>query len=303
VLRYVHGNAFCQFKKKYLTPISPHVKTYGELQGLVKKYDAVIAGSDQIWRYIYVKDTIDHYFLDFVPDGVKKLSYAASFGKDVFEGGQDVIDRLRLLSGRFEAVSVRETSGVEICKSVFGIDAVQVLDPTMLLAAESYEKIMQKQPTGEEQYIACYFLDNSQEKQQILREYSKISGIKKTVPIGANKPNFSFREPTRPLSDYVYPEVSYWLSGIKNARYIITDSFHGLVFSIIFNKQFVCIGNEKRGLSRMYDLLRLFGLDNRLIMENTPAFPESAIDYSIVNQILAQQREKSLNFLTDTLNS
>ena len=303
LFRCIHGTAFLHFRKKYLNPISFPIRTDKDWSTIGAKYDVVIAGSDQIWRYVYVKDSIKHYFLDFVSDGVKKLSYAASFGKDEFEGDQTVIEQLKLLMARFDAISVREKSGVDICRSVFGFEALRVLDPTMLLLPEQYELISGRK-TGKikSPYIAYYFLDCNEYKKKIVEECSTKMGIKEFISLSAKKTHFSYyKPPLLSLSDYKYQSVFQWLLGIRNAEFVVTDSFHGIVFSILFNKQFLCIGNEKRGLSRMDDILGLFGLKDRLITETNFIFPESRIDYSAVNEILAQQREMSVNFLLNSI--
>ena len=299
-----NGRIFSHFRKRFLTPISFAIKSDKDWSMIGTRYDVVIVGSDQVWRYKYTDYKIKHYFFDFVPDGIKKMSYAASFGVGEFEGNQTVIEKIKPLLARFNAISVREKSGVEICRSVFGFDAVHVLDPTMLLQPEQYELISgEKTSKLKPPYIAYYFLDDHEDKMKIIKECSAKTGIKKNISLLPKKKDFSyFMPPLLSFSDYTYPSVPEWLYRISNAEFVITDSFHGTVFSILFNKQFLCIGNEVRGLSRMNDLLTLFGLKNRLITETNFVFPESRIDYSPVNQILAQEREMSVKFLLKAIN-
>ena len=289
---------FLDFQEKFLRPMSFPVRTDEDLSIAGTNYETVIAGSDQIWRYRYVEEYIKHYFLDFVPDGVKKISYAASFGMDGFEGGRTVIEQIKTLLTRFDAVSVRENSGVEICRSKFGFDAVRVLDPTMLLLPEHYELISGNETdSAKSPYIAYYILDINEHKKRIVEECALKTETEKIISLYI--PDFM---PEIPGVAYEYPPVPQWLSGIRDTEFVVTDSFHGVVFSILFNKQFLCIGNKERGLARMYDLLTLFGLKERLVTETDFVFPESRIDYSSVNRILTHQRELSLMYLLKAIN-
>lgn len=259
------------------------------------EFDAVIVGSDQVWREEYSPNILS-FFLDFLPenDKRKRIAYAASFGK-----GQDYIsvekmpECCRLLS-LFDAVSVRENSGVDIVKRDFGRRQVKkVLDPTMLLTPEDYIKLIDSKDRHDKSYIASYILDHSEDKSAILNQVSEA----KELPV--NKIDLEVR-----------PEgmstVSQWLANFADADFVVTDSFHGCVFSIIFGKPFIAIANAERGLDRFRSLLCEFGLMNRLItnmcdFRGRQDSLMSSPDYIAVNSRLALLRQSSLKFLTDAL--
>ena len=107
-------------------------------------------------------------------------------------------------------------------------------------------------------------------------------------------------------NSYHYPSFSTWLSGIRDAEIVISDSFHGIVFSILYNKQFICVANESRGLTRMISLLKKFGLESRIVFE-TELLPSDIfsqkIDYKFVNEILHKEQLKSIDFLINSIRS
>ena len=262
--------------------------------------DAVVVGSDQVWRPDY-SPCQSNYFLDFIAsnDKVKKISYAASFGSDKWwftpEDTKTYGDLLR----RFDAVSVREHSGIGLCKEHFGVDAVHVLDPTMLLDKEDYTRLIPE--TKRRGNLFCYVLDRTQEKRNVIDEIAHRTSL---TPF-ENMPSL---EPTAynlygDIEKCVAPPVEDWLSAFMEADMVVTDSFHGCVFSIIFNKPFWVVGNKERGLARFDSLLRLFNLQERLI---TPADIDNIdvykpIDWKRVNQRRAELKVEAVNFIASSL--
>lgn len=277
--------------------ISPNLYTREELSRYVKKncLDAVIVGSDQVWRKTYINDKYyKSYFLDFVDSKkTKKIAYAASFGKDHWEGKNDIEDISRLLLD-FTAISTREKSGVDICKNNFGFDnAKHVLDPTMLINKEFYkDEIISKYDTSIvlKGGLLTYVLDEEDEKKDI------IDFVKENLKIDKVHHLKGFNS-----LDIIYT-VPEWLASFSNADFIVTDSFHGMVFSIIFEKDFVVIGNENRGMDRFTSLLSLLGLKDRFILDNKINFMlKQNIDYKKVKLILEKEIEKSKEFLMEAL--
>lgn len=267
-------------------------------------FDAVVVGSDQIWRRIYFTSMVDadycNAFLKFTSKwNCKRIAYAASFGTDEWQSSFEETTQIRTLLKHFDAVSVREKSAKSLCKDVVGIDSAFVLDPTMLLTKEKYENLVEKVKTkSSEGNLLCYFLDETTEK-QILME--KISYERQLRPFKVN----SFAEnPQKQLYERIQPSVEQWLRGFSEAEFVLTDSFHACVFSILFNKPFVVIGNRKRGLSRFLSLLNELELQDHLIF--------SAKEYDSLNsyeipkrsyQLLEILRQKSYGFLEEALNA
>jgi hypothetical protein len=296
---------FKKFRHCYLQPMTHLIDDEIKINTIADIFDAVIVGSDQVWRMSYSKGLGLNNFLDFVPDHITKISYAASFGSDEFEGDKEAVSKIRNLLARFKAVSVREDSGVLLCKNLFNSDAIHVLDPTLLLMASEYEKLIENTVINDsEKFLVRYLLDPTTNKIKIteqiaLNNKSTIKNIYKESELV-----FSLRNPEFPLSKFYYPSVASWVSGIKKAEFVVTDSFHGVTFSILFNKQFLCIANADRGLSRMTSLLKKFELMDRLIFDtNTEQDFKKlpSIDYHRVNEIIEKERQKSLNFLEQNL--
>lgn len=240
--------------------ISPNLITTEELKAYAhaEKFDAVIVGSDQVWRKAYINDPYYlSYFLNFVPENTKKIAYAASFGTNDWEGHGDEITIHNLLK-EFSGISVREASGIDICKRRFNINnAEHVLDPTLLMDKSFYLDMIQKYDLSKisSKKMVTYVLDEEPRKKEIIQAYQNQLNISDNETLHLK----GFGD-----SNHIH-SVPEWLSAIANADFVITDSFHGMVFSIIFEKQFVVIGNEGRGLERFSSLLSSLNLENSLI--------------------------------------
>ncbi len=270
---------------------------------LLRRYnfDGYVVGSDQVWRSLYSPD-ITSYFLAFVPDqaNVKRIAYAASFGVGDWEMTPKETKLCSELAKKFDAVSVRENTAIDLCQRYLSIDAMQVLDPTLLLSHEDYLEIVAEKNQGTEfpKGLFVYILDDSQDKRRIVDRVSLFLKL----PVLRGLPEFKFSEVgAKRIDECVIPPVESWLQGFINAKYIITDSFHGCVFSIIFNKPFLAIGNKSRGMTRFESLLSLFCLNERLIHssdEICSQLIESKIDFENVNLIWNQELKKSFSFLS-----
>jgi polysaccharide pyruvyl transferase WcaK-like protein len=286
------------FIKEFIHPQTPFINSLNQLKKLNNNgFDAFIVGSDQVWRANY-SSTIEDYFFGFLDKKnlAKKISYAASFGIDNWEFSSIDKWRCKRLVKKFHAVSVREDSAVELCKKHFGITAEHVLDPTMLLTTSDYNRLV---PNGK-QYgeLMVYILDGEEPKNNLtdmlMRHYGyKPFYIKAKAACGEIN------------SDNEVPaSVENWLKGFHDAKFIVTDSFHGCVFSILFNKPFLVYANKKRGVTRFISLLKTFNLEDRVIHSLSDVnnrLIEQKIDWLKVNEILTQKREISLEFLTNAL--
>lgn len=250
-----------------------------------KSYDALIVGSDQVWRPRF-SPNITSYFLDFAEGyNVKRLSYAASFGTDSWEGTSEETPGLAYLARLFDAISVREKSGVDVCKKTFGVDATWVLDPTMLLKKKDYQTKLNIEEKVDHS-LAVYVLDITPKLSSLINRISKEKNLKVNI-IG---------RPTR----NGFPSIESWLSGIFNSDFVLTDSFHGTVFSILAHKQFATVVNVGRGASRFESLLGTLGLMDR-VMSDDKAFNDTIIDYDMVEEKLHEYRLVSMDFLNNAL--
>ena len=258
-------------------------------------FDAIVVGSDQVWRPKYFSE-IEHAYLDFTESwNIKRIAYAASFGTDEWEYTPEQTKRCSNLLKQFDAVSVREKSGVSLCKEHFHVDAVHVLDPTMLLSADDYVKLFKVADTSKSNgTLLCYVLDETSEKTALV---NKIAEEKHLIPFRVNS---MVENPMSPLNERIQPPVEQWLRGFYDAAFVVTDSFHACVFSILFNKPFIVYGNTDRGMSRFTSLLEMFGLNDCLFTDMSESQSVDYINWQEVNALLDAKRKDakdSLNHL------
>ncbi|EJW89438.1 Polysaccharide pyruvyl transferase, partial [gut metagenome] len=275
-----------RFIEQYIFPRSKHCYTTEQLKQEVARLqlDAVVVGSDQVWRPDY-SPCQTNYFFDFLPEdsSVKRISYAASFGGDAWLFSPELTQQCGKLLQRFISVSVREQSAIQLCKKHFGVDAVQVLDPTMLLEPSDYQKIV-GQRTQKRGSLFCYVLDRSNEKRELIQQIATRTSRKPFE----NMPELpdSIYNLYGDIDKCVYPPVEDWLSAFMEAEMVVTDSFHGTVFSILFNKPFWVVGNEGRGMARFESLLSMYGLQERMITASSVSKVDlhASIDWQRVNE-------------------
>lgn len=284
------------FVDKWIEPQTPYLYSTDELQKFCKgRFEAYVVGSDQVWRAIYVP-SIENYFLDFAVDwNVRRIAYAASFGIEKPEYTQEEKDICRQLVTLFDSISFRELNGKKIFKEFGWSDSNYqlVLDPTMLLKACDYEAFLPKLDNEGRSHIFYYVLDKTPEVSKILDVIHKMLKI----PLYGIS---NIQRGYKPL-----PSIEAWLFDIQRAKFVVTDSFHGMVFSIIFHKPFVVLVNGKRGAERFLNLLTLLNLDERLLtsIDSLDGILEKNINWGIVDTRLNSLRKKSLDFLTSSLAS
>lgn len=313
VIRFLLGKSdvirYEQNYNKINRTIATHTRKFVEANINIRKYrnirtlsendfDMIVVGSDQVWRPCYNNSffsTIENSFLDFAKTwSVKRIAYAASFGTDSWEFSEDETTTCSELIKLFDAVSVRERSGIELCKNKFGVDAVHLLDPTLLLKKEDYVNLIVNsgnttKPMGE---LMCYILDETYDKKMLI---ARIAHEKNLTPFRANAQT---DDVNASLSDRIQLPVEQWLRNFQEAEFVVTDSFHACVFSIIFNKPFVVVGNKKRGMSRFQSLLEMFELKDHLLYsidgyQSTRQYDIPDITY----EKLSDMCEKSYKFL------
>jgi hypothetical protein len=266
-------------------------------------FKCIVVGSDQVWRPEY-SPAMPNYFLDFLVGNmsIKKIAYAASFGVDYWKFNERETKTYSKLVQDFDAISVREDAAVLLSKQNFNVDSSLVLDPTLLLTTEDYENLIESEDCSIHQsYLFSYVLDGAPEKKAII---SKLSS-ELTLDINSIDMKLKYKSINKiDVNKSAVPSIGNWINGFKNADYVVTDSFHGMVFSILFNKPFIVIGNIDRGMSRFTSLLKLLQLDSRLVFSleqlTTDKINES-IDYLVVNEIITREKKKSLNFLAVAL--
>lgn len=262
------------------------------------KLDAIVVGSDQIWRPRYFgkmwSGDLRNAFLAFTKGwNIKRFAYAASFGVDEWEYPIELSKELKTAAEMFDGISVREDSGVALCKEHLGCEAAQVLDPTMLLKKEDYVKLIDNvhQPKSSGN-LFCYILDSNPEKDGLV---ARIAREKNLTPFHVKAEGLGH---TRTIEERTHKPVEAWLRGFYDAEFVVTDSFHACVFSILFGKPFIVVGNKGRGLSRFSSLMDMFGLKNNLLGEVTDY--DSCADYSVPAETYARLdklRELSNSFI------
>ncbi len=267
----------------------------------VESYDGFVLGSDQVWHPINLGSHF--YTMEWIPEHIPKITYASSFGVSEISRRQQ--KQVGNYLNRIDKISVREQKGAEIIRGLTGRSVPVVADPTILLAEEHWKYLFET--TTEKNYILCYFLGGNRagrEYAERLKEKTKMKIL--TIPFmdEINKIDFEFGDIQ--LFDIGPGE---FLSYIYNADYIITDSFHGTVFSVLFKRQFVVFNrfaeSEKRSTnSRIDTLLENLNLLSRRVTssgEMDIELMDREIDYGSVSELLKIQRERSLDYLKKAL--
>ncbi len=290
------SRGYVPFYRKRNTMMSDFVVSNVSVTKPVKKYtsrildeygiEGLIVGSDQVWRPEYNNDLFDMFFSFAKEKNILKISYAASFGIDFWNYTMGQTLKCKELIKDFKAISVRESSGIDLCKTKLNVDAVEVLDPTLLLPKEFYEKICCNIPRTKVPYLASYILDLDRDKKDLIYKIAE----KKKVPVEIYGADLDAK-----LS------IPEWLSMFRDAEFIVTDSFHGTLFSIIFRKNFITIGNKNRGLSRFNSILSKLGLQDRLISDVSDYSGYLNIDWSKVEDLLDIAKSRSYDFLNSNI--
>jgi len=285
--------AFDSFSKTHIKSTKIVYHSNEELKRHIPKAEAFICGSDQIWNSFFQNGKDPAFYLDFVPNDKLKLSYAASFAIDKLE--DEIKSFVRESVSRLNFVSVREESGKKILEDLGIKNVHQVLDPVFLLPPEDWE-FLQSQSKENNDYIFIYDFDSN-------------PLIEKMALLLKGKFNWNIITVNELIT---YADKNYFLYGpdkflslIKNARFVISNSFHAVAFSIIFQKDFVVFNREDKINTRMRDLLQSIGLEHLLISNEEMALTHQvgSLNYSEINTRLNLLIDKSKNYLNNSLNS
>ena len=290
----VINKAIWDFRKKYI-----HERFVNSLHDIKEDdYDCIVVGSDQVWRPKYFKEQwktgIEDAYLAFTKGWkIKRIAYAASFGVDTWEYTEEETAKCKEAISLFDNVSVREKTSIYLCEEFFHTNVRWMIDPTLHLCSQDYISILGEQRAGSSKYLLTYILDSTPVKEQLANSVAKQKGIKR-VDLKRVTNNLS------PMNEKILCSVESWLEGFRDADFVVTDSFHGCVFSIIFNKPFVVMTNIERGACRISSLLEMFHLENNLIA-NYDGFNPNASYIPNVKEIFSEWRSGSMEYLNKTI--
>ncbi len=295
-----------EFASQHYKDISPNLKM-DEMYRLNRYCDIFLMGCDQVWNYDGVARHfgLNNYF-DYVSEDKKKISYASSFGHDRSFTPIDKMPIVTKLFHRFDAVSVREAEAVRVLKDEFGIEGTQVVDPVFLLDREEYQEILNDSKAEEEEkFLLSYILDPTPEIRESLlyvAEKKNLKLINMIDAMGNRKKNKEILNLPNIVEDLDSPT---WLWYIKHAEFVITDSCHGVSFSLIFHRPFIALANRKRGVSRVESLVDMLGIRERYVYDARQIQKDekllSGMDYDKIDKIFDMERERSLNWLKSAL--
>ncbi len=290
----IRFNIFFGFLKNRINLSKKTFHSLEELEAYNFKYDIFCTGSDQVWNYGWNEKIEYPYFLSFVPEKSHKISYAASFGKSSLLDCE--IEETKRLLSRYNHISVRELSGVEIINELGIPGSVNVLDPTLLLTGDEWRKIASGKYKNDK-YILIYNLNRNKKIDNYAKALSKKTGLE------VRYISYQIHEIYKNGKMYCNSKVEDFLSLIDNAQYIITDSFHATAFSLNFNKEFVIVYPGKYS-TRLQSILEILGLTNRVAKDEIDmSVTETKIDYKTVNSIMDDERNRSIEWLRRALKS
>ena len=259
-------------------------------RSIVRRYhlDGLLVGSDQVWRADYNGSRIEDMYLRFAEGlPLRRVAYAASFGIDTWDYSPEQTAACAALAQQMDAISVREESGVELCREHLGVDAKCVLDPTLLLDAQAYLPVIDSDWHEDEPYLAVYCLDMTPAKEAFCNRLAKQQGLTVQYYSAGWKATLT---------------VEQWLAMFQQATMVVTDSFHGTVFSILFHKDFYTLCNPDRGNTRTSGLLFKLGLEDCLLSDMEPKEPIMRDrDWADVDSRLDALRKDSVGFLKEAL--
>lgn len=254
--------AFHRFKEAHFTKLSPVFKGYDALCEGAKRYTAVVTGSDQLWSPAGLPT--NYYNLQFVPDEIRKISYASSFGVKQIPWYQKT--RTAAFLRRLDFISMRENRGSEIVKELTGKAVMTILDPVFIFDRDGWERLIPIQKEIEEPYIFAYFLGGNEEHREAVKMAARELGCK----IVALRHMDQYVPDDEKFGDIALYDVApdRFLNLLRGASYICTDSFHGSCFSIIHEKPFVTFNRYAEGAkhsknSRIDTLCGNLGLEDR----------------------------------------
>lgn len=279
------------FGKLFVNKYLKLMPKFNDIKKAGKLAETYITGSDQVFRPQYLKHKVkrDKYLLNFVDKKAKKMSFSASFGigENEFKNSKPaVIKAMKDALKTFDYISTREYSGVDICKKELHVNAEWIIDPVFLLDKTRYVELASKSEKDYKNKFVTYVLDKNPAYDKL---YDNLSQKYNLEPVSIAKSGISVEE---------------WLRAYLDADYIITDSFHGVCFALMFNKKFIAVVNKNRGAARFESLQKMFGLEGQFLtdLENTNTdFVQ--YDSKKINQIIEERKKYALEILSKELST
>lgn len=283
--------AFDEFRENNLVLTKKRYTSNEELKMNLPEADAYICGSDQIWNSLHNNGKDPAFYLDFVPDNKIKASYAASFATDTIDDKYKPMVKEKV--SRLDGVGIREKSGVKIAKELGINNAINVVDPVFLLNKEDWDNIGNE--TFEDKYVLVYDFDKSTLVEKIATDIAKKKGLK-IYTINADKPKYADKH-------FNLSGPKTFVSLVKNAEFVISNSFHAVVFSVIYNKNIAIVNRTENINTRMRDLLYDLKLNDRLVDDDyNLGSVLKEIDYREANKSLNDKIKISKEYLNEVLN-
>ena len=268
-----------------------------DIHALNDQCDIFMMGSDQVWNYGISKNFGKSFYFDFADDSKKKIAYAVSFGHGVDFAPVEERQKISTLMKRFDGISVREADGVKMCRDIYGVEAIQVLDPVFLADRKIFDELADKSTLKvDEPYIATYILDPTPEKVEALQYVSRKLGYR-LVNMLDGLP-WLYEENSKKLGLESVPnlQVEDWINCFRNSEFVITDSCHGASFALLYDKTFIPITNKRRGFSRFKSLADLFGFRDRLVTDPKTILENENLlkpmDYEKIHGILKSEKKR-----------
>ena len=305
---YVRFN-IVQFSDAF--PRTRRIVTFAELEEAGRKYDALIVGSDQMWNPLWCSGgALPVVMLDFASRGKKRIAYSVSFGTKEWKKEQKADEAARLLR-KFDAISVREESGMKLVQELSGRnDARWMVDPTLLHSASFYELLLNCECRGRTRYVFSYMLDEwlgGENVESVLRVVMTARGVDEI-----HSDRMSASGLLSPICKMLHVpskvSVGTWLSEIANSDFVVTNSFHGTVFSILFHKPFLTmpVSGKMSGMNeRVVSLLSMVGLESRIIntkdLDGCGNLVGATIDWDEVDRRLDIERSRADAFFKEAL--
>lgn len=262
------------------------------LPEISKCFDAMICGSDQVWNPDVTGEDLS-YFLNFCSPETRRISYAPSFGLTSLP--EDFAQKVRRELEQFQFISVREEEGQNLVEQMLHQDAPVVVDPTLLLNRDDWAGLERKHPAAEGEYILYYTVRSSKTLERFCKELAEKKNMK-IIRVGGNMlSGLKNRNPRLAYASDIGPRE--WLYLVHHADCVVTNSFHGTAFSLIFQKDFY-VEFSSTANSRMENLVRMTGLPSRIVKDGKScADADESIDYADVNTRLQVAREQSWDYL------
>lgn len=282
---------YCSFQRKYIVKWPDKTLMPEDYPSVNERYDWVILGSDQMWNIHITSNSkfSETMFLNFVK-GPKKGAYGPSTGNDVWT--EDINGQIKELLSDFSFIGVREKQAVSMVQSLVKVPVHWSLDPSFLLNKTDWYKIARK-PQIKEDYIFEYCIFKSPLLRASAEKLSKMTGLRIIESHG------DLRKHVPSAKRMPHPSADTWLGYLMNAKYVVTDSFHGCAFSINMNKDFYTV--VTRNGSRIYSILELFELQDRLVNGVDDIDISKTINWDKVNLKLEDRRKENQDWLKSSL--